>query len=276
MQIQYSASATMNFVDPENRFKTSLLALNASFIGGAMVVLRALIYGMDLTVVSPAEDIMKEIEENVFFDLVSLVPMQFNALEKTQINQFNTILVGGAPLDLSLEEFDASVYSTYGMTETVSHIALRKINEELFKTTGDTEICQNDDSTLSLRGSISNHKWIKTNDIIEYHSKDSFKWLGRKDFVINSGGIKLNPESVEKKLRPFISCAFVMIGIPDEHLGTKAILLAEGCSEEIDFSSLDRYEKPKEVFFSQKLVRTMSGKLDRKKTRELFLKEASH
>lgn len=269
-KIEMSAKATMDHLDPKGAFKTTLLCLNPHHIGGAMVVYRAILYGLDLTIIAPGSEPLKDLPKSSHFDLVSLVPLQFNSLKRTDINRFNTILIGGAPMQRVAHAYDANIYVTFGMTETVSHIALRKLDRPDFHTIGDTIIDQNLDETLKIKGSITNDKWLVTNDLIKMISNTSFEWMGRKDFVINSGGIKLNPETIEIALSDQIDGSFMVGHLPDDRLGQMAVLLVSGPEQAIDFSNLDRYHRPRKVFFNQIIHVTANNKLDRQATLDQF------
>ncbi len=268
-KIEYSAQATMSFIGSKDTIHNTLLCINPEFIGGAMVIYRALIFNLDITIAEPGTDFMKQIGPTNF-DLVSLVPMQFQLLRKEEIDQFKVILIGGAPIPVDKTVYKSKVYSSFGMTETVSHIALRPLSEDVFTTTGDAIVAVEKDHSLKIKGTLTNHKWLKTNDIIELTSNVSFKWVGRKDFIINSGGIKLNPEIIEGKLLTQIPDDFMIGSLPDEKLGRKAILLVNGGMRPINFSILDPYQKPKEVFFNQEIFRTKSNKIDRLRTQAHF------
>ena len=269
-KIELSAKSTLAFIDPNNDIKSSLLCLNPSNIGGAMVVYRALIFDHNLTIVEPTSNLQPLLNEDLYFDLASMVPMQFKNLSQVAISKFGTILIGGAHMPADTTSYNSNIYVTFGMTETVSHIALRHINKELFTTTGDTEVAVKSNQTLKIKGGITDYKWLNTNDIVEIYSNRSFKWLGRADFIINSGGIKINPEMIEARLLSQIKCDFMATSLPDDILGRKLVLLIEGDSQKLDFSSLGRHHQPKEVFFKQKIFRTKSNKLDRLKTQQYF------
>ncbi|WP_370087059.1 AMP-binding protein [Ekhidna sp.] len=269
-KIKYSSQATMSFIGSKATINNSLLCINPEFIGGAMVIYRALIYDLDIHIVEPETDFMTHLDSESKFDLVSVVPMQFEKLTQDQISRFKVILIGGAPMPIKNESYRAQVFSTFGMTETVSHIALRPLSDEIFTATGDTEIAIEKDHSLKIKGTITDHKWLKTNDLIELISNKSFKWLGRKDFIINSGGIKLNPETIEQSLQDQIEGDFMVGSMADEKLGRKVILLLEQDHKLIDFSRLETYQKPKEVFFNQRIFKTASNKIDRLKTQEFF------
>ncbi|MEO9484662.1 MAG: AMP-binding protein [Ekhidna sp.] len=268
-KIVSSAKATLSSIDPENQIKTSLLCISAAHIGGAMVVYRSLIFEHDLTIVAPSASPMDELGGEAF-DLVSFVPMQFNKLSPTDLNCFRTVLIGGAPIEVRKVKTTAKIYSTFGMTETVSHIALRPIGEELFTTTGDTKVAIGDEGGLMINGSITDNKWLKTNDLVSIISNNSFKWIGRMDFVINSGGLKIHPEKVEQQLSDKVKGDIMISSLPDGQLGSKVILLSSGQEEAIDFGELEKYQAPKACYFNQQIFKTSSGKLDRLKTQEHF------
>ncbi|WP_436516455.1 AMP-binding protein [Ekhidna sp. To15] len=268
-KIEISTRATMAYIDPEKSIKSSLLCLNPFHIGGAMVIYRSLICNHDLTIVEPSSDISEVLKKN-HFDLVSLVPIQFNALTKSQLDQFGTILIGGAPIGVIDTESKSNIYSTYGMTETVSHIALRKINEEFFSTTGDTEVAYSRNNLLKIKGAITDNNWLTTNDVVEIQSNKLFKWLGRQDFMINTGGIKVNPEDIERQLNLVLEDEFIIGSLPDKQLGSKIVLISSGEEKTIDYSHLEKYHRPKANYFGQIIFRTESGKIDRRKTQLNF------
>lgn len=261
-QIEISSRATMNFIDPEGQIKTSLLCLSPLHIGGAMVIYRALIFSHDLTIVEPGSKVFEGFDSESF-DLVSMVPLQFKALSPAQLNQFSVVLIGGAPIEVTQSVSTAKVYSTFGMTETVSHVALRLIDEDIFRTTGDTEVDINEAQQLMIRGAITNNKWMVTNDLAEIRSKTEFLWIGRNDFVINTGGIKVNPEIVEQKLSDQMTGDYIITSLPDERLGNKVILISSEPKQSIDFGKLSKYERPKSLYFDRKIFKTTNGKLDR-------------
>ncbi|MEM6735020.1 MAG: AMP-binding protein [Bacteroidota bacterium] len=272
-RIIYSTRSTFDFIDPKNEIKNTLLCINPQFIGGAMVVFRALIMNLDLYIIDPTKNIVEIIPDNDKIDLVSMVPMQFQAMNNESLDQFKTVLIGGAPLGVLQDcNSKSDIYATYGMTETVSHIALRSISDVEYRTTGDTKVRLNENGCLQFKGTITNHSWLSTNDLGVVASSTRFEWIGRKDFIINSGGIKLNPEKIEGKLTRILNDRFIISSLPDRLLGEKVILIIEGKPEEkLDFSSLEKYEVPKMVFKNIKIEKTASDKVDRRKTREKLL-----
>ncbi|MEP1093518.1 MAG: AMP-binding protein [Cyclobacteriaceae bacterium] len=274
-KIEYSCESTMNKIDPDHKFGSALLCLSPEMIGGAMVVFRSLVRGLDLRVVKPVSNPLELLSEKSTFDLTSLVPMQIQQARSQQLNMFRTILVGGAPLTDHVIHSSAMVYETFGMTETVSHFALKILGQAEYECIGDTLIEKQSDNTLAINGSLTDHKTLKTNDLIEYISSTKFKWIGRSDFVINSGGIKINPEVVEAKLSAILDRRFFISGLADEKLGDKVVLVIEGDSYDltIDFSILEKYQRPKSIHFTKRFVLTDSQKIDRLKTKEFLIKQ---
>ncbi|SNS71314.1 O-succinylbenzoic acid--CoA ligase [Ekhidna lutea] len=267
-KIEYSARATMEYIDPNRQIRSSLLCLNPNFIGGAMVIYRGLIFDHDISIVPPSTAYNADLEDN--YDLVSIAPLQFEQMSSSQIDRFGTILIGGAPMPVSGKPYKSNVYSTFGMTETVSHFALRKLENDIFYTTGDTVVGISNDQSLKLKGTITGGNWLNTNDLIELIDDRSFKWIGRKDFIINTGGIKVNPEQVEQVLQDQFKADIMITSLPDAKLNQKIVLLSSGEHQEIDFSHLPKYHQPKEVYFNQAIYRTKTNKVDRVKTKSAF------
>lgn len=270
-KIIYSTHATFGLIDPENAIKSALLCLDPGFIGGAMVIFRALIKGLNLTISEPSLSLDK-MPATSTIDLVSMVPSQYQSTSVSVLERFKTILIGGAAIGIEASSPSPHVYSTYGMTETISHIALRRIDSSLFTTTGDTEVRADQDGALSFRGTITDHQWLNTNDIGEVLTNHSFHWMGRKDFVINTGGVKVHPEKIEQKLSGSIRGKFMITSLPDPLFGEKVVLVMEDKqSSSLDFSILDKYEIPKAIFYERQLYQTESGKIDRMKTRKSLI-----
>ena len=266
----YSAIATGNFFDLHPQDK-ALLCLSTRYIAGKMMIVRAMMLGLELDIIAPSSH-LDDVVPNKSYDFVAIVPLQAeNSLDK--LNQFKKIIIGGAKvsddLALKLNELNAKIYETYGMTETITHIAAKRIGETYFNTLEHVTITIDDRKCLVIDApSITNEK-IVTNDIVEIHNEKQFKWLGRYDNVINSGGIKLFPEQIETKLVSKIPNRFFITGLPDAVLGTKVVLVIEGKEQKIApsiFDILDKFEKPKEVFFVSEFVETETKKINRIQT----------
>ncbi|RED93884.1 AMP-binding protein [Marinoscillum furvescens] len=272
--LAYSAKSSLAFLDSSQQFEQALLMLDAGKIGGMMVVIRSLISNMRLTVLKPGSS-LAALPNDKKIDLVSLVPLQLMKLLKNEphrFKQFNTVLIGGAPLTSSEREIIArlpcKIYHTYGMTETASHVALRNLSEQelVYKSIGDVTFRTDDRGCLALKGSVTSQRWIQTNDIVELNGDTAFVWKGRADFVINSGGLKVHPESLEELISDQLKKPFFVAGIPDERLGERVVLLVEGDKPTLDFSHIDKYQRPKAVYALDQFAYTTSGKINRLET----------
>lgn len=257
----------------------ALLCLPSKFIAGKMMLVRAMFLGWDLHGIRPASAPLIPLGKD--YDFCAMVPLQVqNSLSR--LHRIGTLLVGGAPLPpelrsrLSGEAIRA--YETYGMTETVSHIALREIDDNLvdgtgFKALPEVVFSQDQRDCLVIQAPKIFDGTITTNDVVRLISDTEFQWLGRHDHIINSGGIKLIPEQIELKLSPLFSSRFFVAGIPDKTLGQKLVLLIEG---EIDselllqnirgLKSLSKYEVPKEIYSVPHFLETENEKIRREAT----------
>lgn len=160
------------------------------------------------------------------------------------------------------------------MTETLSHIAVRNCKtEEYFKVIHpDLEISKTPEGCLQINGYITNNQIITTNDLIELSPNHTFKILGRKDFIINSGGIKINPVAIEAEIKNVYHSNLVVIGITDELLGEKAILVTDEINcENWQFEFLEKYYRPKSVYYLSELPLTNSGKIDRLNVKKIVI-----
>nr|WP_250149187.1 AMP-binding protein [Flagellimonas sp. 389] len=280
-----SANATGKYLDLKAG-DTSLLCLPCESIAGKMMLVRAMVLGLELDYIEPSSTPLALLHKP--YDFVALVPLQAKK-SITQLSQINTIIIGGAPISSSLqkklEQTDSAIFETYGMTETITHIAMKKIGkaqvrssavDTYFETLPNVTISKDDRDCLVINAPKVSDGIIVTNDIVELLDKSRFRWLGRLDSIINSGGIKLIPEQIEAKLAQVIGCRFFITGIADVSLGEKLVLFVE--SENIEKSELlqkiealediGKYEIPKEIYAFPSFVETKSGKIDRIKTVE--------
>jgi o-succinylbenzoate---CoA ligase len=268
-----SAVATGNFfkLSPGN---TALNCLPVKYIAGKMMFVRAFILGLDMDFVAPSSNPMKRNDK--LYDFVAMVPLQVEH-SLSQLHQIKKLIVGGVKMNKALEKnlynSKCEVFETYSMTETVTHIGAKKIDEKAFTVFPNIEISKDDRNCLVITAPNLNVFDIVTNDVVEIISKNEFIWLGRQDNIINSGGIKLIPEQIENKLSGKIDSRYFVTGIPDEKLGTKLILIIEGTKKELDdhiFDDLDKYEKPKEIKFIASFIETETGKVKRNQTSSLL------
>ncbi len=237
--------------------------------------------GWDLHIVAPQKDALTQYDNN--YDFVAMVPYQVD-YSLNALNKVHKLIIGGGviskELNDKLQEVEADVFATYGMTETITHIAVRRING-LAKSTNYTAL-PNVKFRKDARGclviyapEISEEKII-TNDVVHLISSTSFEWLGRIDNMINSGGIKIFPEQIEEKLSAFIELPFIITSEKDEQLGECIILIFEndGSHETPDFSKafskLTPYTRPKKIYTFSKFPFTETGKIIRSEVLELL------
>ncbi len=265
---------------------TALLCLSPGYIAGKMMLVRALVLGWHLDVVEAKSTPLENVEKE--YDFSAMVPMQVQH-SLSELYRIKKLIVGGGSVDNNLlkklQSHTTEIFATYGMTETITHIAVKRLNGLKFQVSdsGFYKVLPNVTIFKDQRGclvidapKISDDKII-TNDLVEIISDTEFKWLGRVDNVINSGGVKLIPEQIEEKLSQIISHRFFVSSIPDSILGNRLILLMESKPYEMNTekiqSNLKKYEIPKNVYFLDQFVETLSKKVDRNKTK-LLVKES--
>lgn len=287
-----SAKATGEYFDlPEKT--TVLLCMSPNYIAGKMMLVRAITLGWHLDIVEPALNPLKNLKKQ--YDFSAMVPMQLhNSLG--EIYKIKKLIVGGGAVSNELlgkiQNAKSEIFATYGMTETITHIAVKKLNvissavekskgvESHYKTLPNIKISVDERGCLVIEAPTISKKNVITNDLVEFISEKEFKWLGRIDNVINSGGIKLIPEQIEEKIARIIESRFFVAGKHDEILGEKLILVIEEAmieelknSRNIDLLKeikntklFSKYEIPKEIYFLENFMETETKKLDRRKT----------
>jgi O-succinylbenzoic acid--CoA ligase len=274
----HSAIATGDFFGLKPGDK-ALHCLPTQFIAGKMMLVRAIILGLQIDIIEPS--IVLQFSTKKHYDFCAMIPMQLQN-NITKINNVKKLIVGGAPMSSFLleqiEPLKSEVYATYGMTETITHIAVKKLNNytaltsvklSYFKTLPNITISNDSRDCLVIEAPNLSKEKIITNDVVKIHSKTEFEWLGRIDYVINSGGIKFFPELIEDKIKSKISNRFFIASEKDEALGERIILVVEGEKNDIAasvFEDLDKYETPKEIYAVTKFIETTSGKIQRIKT----------
>jgi O-succinylbenzoic acid--CoA ligase len=273
-----SAERTIGYfgLQPGNRI---LLSLPCRYIAGKMMVVRAIIGQMNLITVDPSTDF--DFLQNESFDFGAMVPNQvFKLLEqssgKVMLQNIRNLLVGGSSISTALEtqtgELSSRIVSTYGMTETASHIAIRELSgsrkSDYYQCLPGISVSLSENDCLQIHLSEFSEP-LQTNDLAELQSSTSFRILGRVDSVIISGGIKYSPEVIEKKLEGIIPSRFVISSVPDQKLGEKLVLVIEGQSFETNYIQeqirqiLPPFERPKRVLFLSQFPETTSGKIIR-------------
>jgi O-succinylbenzoic acid--CoA ligase len=266
-----SALATGDFFDLEPG-NSALLCVPVKFIAGKMMLVRSLILGLEIDIVEPSLEPLARNE--VKYDFVAMVPLQVqHSIE--ELKNVKKLIVGGAKMDASLEEqllpLKTEIYETYGMTETITHIAAKRLGEKVFSVLPNVKIYKDDRECLVIVLPSVSEEPIVTNDLVDLINDHQFIFVGRIDNIINSGGVKLIPEQIEAKLVGKINTRFFVTGVPDIALGEKLILVVEGEKQEFApdfFDFLDKFEKPKEIVFVPKFKETGNGKMLRKPSLE--------
>ena len=269
-----SALATGDFFDLKPGDKV-LHCLPANYVAGKMMLIRGFILGLEIEFVAPSSHPLAKRDYD--YDFAALVPMQAQySLDK--LKHVRKIIIGGAkitkPLEDKLLKIKSEIYETYGMTETITHIAARKMGEDSFTVFPNVMLSLDDKNCLLIKAPSVSPDVIETNDIVEMVSENQFIWLGRYDNVVNSGGIKLIPEQIEEKLATRIPRRYFVAGKPDQVLGERLVLIVEGETFPIEdsvFDVLDKYEKPKEIHFVKHFEETPTGKIVRKDTMGKFM-----
>lgn len=281
-----SAIATGDFFDLEPGFK-ALHCLPSNYIAGKMMLVRAIILGLELDLTEPTSSPIFDYEKQ--YDFCSMIPLQLSKMVD-YVDNIKNIIVGGAHVSTKLrkriQKCSGNIFETYGMTETVTHVAARRINHfersplpkeqwHCFTALPEVNISQDLRGCLVIDAPYVSEKEVITNDLIKLLSDKTFEWLGRIDNVINTGGIKVYPEIIENKLTCFIENRFIIASEPDEQLGEKLILIIEGDEESaknINFKNLGKYEVPKHIYYLKEFPTTFSGKIQRAETLELLKK----
>ena len=258
---------------------SALLCMPLDYIAGKMVVVRSLVSHLHLISVTPSSHPLKDVTQPI--DFAAMVPLQvYSSLqepaERERLLSIRHLIIGGGAIDDSLEsqlqQFPNAVWSTYGMTETLSHIALRRISGEnsslWYSPLDGVDVSLSSDSCLEIYAPQVNPEKLHTNDIAELRTlpdgSKEFRILGRKDNVIDSGGIKIQAEEVERLLRPHLSCGFMITKVSDARLGEAVTLLVE--SDDVDNilavckHVLPRHWVPRHIFPESHIPITETGK----------------
>jgi o-succinylbenzoate---CoA ligase len=279
-----SAKMTGDFFDFKQNDKI-LLCLSPDTIAGKMMILRGFVHGMELFVVDATRNPLQNIDFELSF--AAMVPLQIEQIELMNAGKFDlikTILIGGATINLKLEEklkrFKSDFYESFGMTETMSHVALRNLNDEnaCFKAMDHIHFTLNN-QRLVIHAPKLGLDYLETNDVVELRDNYSFVWKGRADFVINSGGYKFHPELLEKKLSSSINQRFFISAEKHESYGEVIILIVEDREDEnserlyfeICKNALELYEIPKRIYFLENFSETSSAKINRVETLKKIL-----
>lgn len=273
-----SARMTVDFLGLQAG-DTALLCMPLPYIAGKMVVVRTLVAGLNLIPVHPSGHPLAGLSEAPVF--AAMIPMQvFNALqvpgECEILQQVRQLIIGGGAVDDALasvlKTFPQSVWSTYGMTETLSHIAMRRLSggkaSEWYTLFEGVTVSVSPEGTLVIYAPAVNPDRLETNDLVELDAQGRFRVLGRRDNTINTGGVKVQIEQVEAALHPHLPFPFVITSAPDAKFGERVVMLVEGVAEDHPriapaIAALPPYWRPKQIIGVASLPKTGTGKPDR-------------
>lgn len=254
---------------------TIVSPLSASYIAGKMMIVRAIVADCRLVMEPPSNRPLSKPYGDI--DLLPIVPSQAEWLLTGDLkgNRVKNVIVGGAPVSPLLERRLASAsfncVATYGMTETCSHVALKPMGQPYFEAMPGVTFDTDSDRRLIICAGGYSFDRLVTNDLVELVDDRRFRWLGRKDNVIISGGVKLHPEEIERELAELIDKPFYLIGRPDDKWGTAMVMYIEDNDREIDADKLKSriktivhpYKVPHEIRLCPMFQRTASGKIKR-------------
>ncbi|KFF24060.1 AMP-binding protein [Chryseobacterium vrystaatense] len=272
-----SAVMTCNFLGLKEGDR-ALIVLPVEYISGKMMLVRSIERKLKLISAEPSLKPAEDLDEEI--DFCAMTPLQVeNSLDKLHL--IKNLIIGGAAVSENLKDkilakrnlsSSNRIFETYGMSETLSHIALKELmpkQEDYFTVFENVSISLDERGCLKIFAPNVNAEVLQTNDLVEIKNEKQFKFLGRIDNVINSGGAKIFPESLEILVKKEIPNEAIFVGIKDESLGQKLILVIEGEEStdlikkilEIDFEK--SFHKPKKIVFTENIPRTPNGKVNR-------------
>lgn len=292
-----SAKMTCDILGLEKE-NSALICLPIEYISGKMMVVRSIERNLKLSVITPSSTPLSELNEEI--DFCAMSPLQVeNSLDK--IHFIKNLIIGGASVSENLkakifntlqnhepqtENHQPKIYETYGMSETLSHIALKEIYpnaNDYFQVLDGIEISLDERDCLKIYAPQLNSEILQTNDLVEIKhfdsaqcSKKQFRFLGRIDNVINSAGLKIHPEELETLVKKEIPNEVIFVGIPDDSLGQKLVLIIEGEKTKTLDEQLSKINypsknhQPKEIIFIEKIPRTENGKVNRRELLNLL------
>ena len=267
-----------------HRGDRALMCLGASFIAGRMMLVRGFVVGLDLHVVGPSGGVLDHLRTQDRFRFAAMVPAQLHrALQDDRSRlerQFGAILLGGGPVSRALEEdvqgLSVEVVQGYGSTETLTHVALRPLNgparSDRYTAIGDIRFELDARDCLVVRTPHLSTVRHVTNDLVELLDERTFRWLGRADNVILTGGRKVHPEELELRTTGLLPFAHYFIGEPDDRLGQAVVLVVESSMplDEVErevrrclTGALAPHEMPRRIRVHGSFERTSSGKVKR-------------
>jgi o-succinylbenzoate---CoA ligase len=257
---------------------SSLLCMPVDYIAGKMMIVRSFVYHLNLNYIEPKSTPLIDPQTKYMFS--AMVPLQINNLLTCPGDlPIQKLLIGGTEIHRELENkilyLSSEVYATYGMAETASHIALRRINggqaENTYKALPGVHLYLDTRGCLIVDADYLPER-VQTNDLVEFTGQGKFRWIGRYDNLINSGGIKIVPEEVESLILSKTLLHCVAVGVPDQKLGQKLVLVFEQDEIPDSFPTLHsdlenflpRHWRPKDMIVIKQFPRNSALKIDRK------------
>ncbi|WP_111446834.1 AMP-binding protein [Breznakibacter xylanolyticus] len=270
-----SARATIKFFGLLPGDKV-LLCLPGQYVAARLMVVRAIVGGLDLVMVPPGGNPLAQL--TCAIDFAAMVPLQVErAMNETpeKFSLLRRLIIGGAAVSLSLgrklAHLDTHVWETYGMTETLTHVAVRcltgKDASDHFEALPGVHFTLTDADCLVVHVPHVTPQPVVTNDMVALSDGRYFRLLGRADDVINSGGIKIHPVKIEFLLAPLIKTPFAITSEPHELLGEQVVLVVESgvqfpCPQTL-FADIDKHQRPRKIYMVDALPQTESGKIRR-------------
>ncbi len=267
-----------------------LVCLPVKFIAGMMMVIRAEVVNASLLAITPSINPLEALQDHI--DFAALTPLQLEQAMiwcPDKIRLIEKVIIGGAPISNHLLnqiqacEFPTKFYHTYGMTETITHIAIKDLNQEdytgLFEVLPSVTLSQTADNQLVISAPYLAESPIVTNDIVELRSDQSFRWIERSDDVINSGGLKIFPSELERRIRNHMTNRFFITSAPDQQLGQQVVMFIVDPEKKVDLEELQTKLKtelpsnhaPRQIIRVPKLKMTGTGKVIRQFTKYVAL-----
>lgn len=283
-QMKKSAQATASYLGL-SKGKSALLVLPADFIAGKMMIVRALETGLDFYYYPPRVSVIDDLDRD--FDFAAFIPLQIQyAIDSGQMGKLNRIknsIVGGAALtpkyEKKIKQLKTRFFATYGMTETITHVAMKdlKSDESYFSALPGIRFSVDKNHCLQINSTRFTPATIQTNDVVELISEKAFKLKGRFDNIINSGALKIIPEELEERIQTILEQEVMIAYQKDEKLGQKVVMLMEEnkLNESEIFEKLsgqiEKNQLPKKIFSVSQFIRTENKKINRKKMQDWVL-----
>ncbi|MBN1144335.1 MAG: AMP-binding protein [Bacteroidales bacterium] len=284
MAMMHSALNTSRYLNLE-KGQAALLCMPVDYIAGKMMVVRCFTGNLNLLLTEPRS--LPDLSGHPRIDFCAMVPLQVMNL----INCNNTLdpvrklIIGGSEIPTELEkrfhEVTTEVYATYGMAETSSHIAIKRLNgpfpQQAFQALPGITLSSDQRGCLVVDADYLPQR-VVTNDLVAFTGPGTFNWLGRYDNLINSGGIKIVPEEVEALVQSRTLLTCMAVGLPDNHLGQRLVFVFENehapdslPTMKTDFENfLPHHWRPKEIYCVEHFPRNESMKVDRRKLAEML------